>query len=213
LHIKEKKEAFYNRFYTLSTTDEDIIDYQQSYEGYYNLVKIGQKKGIVEKVAVGRIDLNIGAGLKKRMGGGLTDNTSKYVVDVNKLRNTNILEIRYRKNKHLVPVRPKMVSDEFKGIVLHKLETGEFHEEAYNALSNQEHDYFNQIAKYIEIDSLELTQNENIMKRWEIIKGQLLSGNDNAELKKEAKKFLLHFFQTGTIKKKDMEAAIVSLDL
>lgn len=214
LNVKEKKQAFYNLFYKVCTGDSDLIDYQQDYTGYANLVKIGQKKGIVEQVTVGQIDLNIGAGLKqKRMGGGLPDNSSKYVVDINKLRNTNFLDIRYRKNKHLVPIRPRIVSDTFKGIVLHKLETGEFHEEAYNTLSNQEHDYFNQIAKYLEIDPLDLTEDENLMKRWEIIKGELLAGNDNKELKKEAKKFLLHFFQTGTIKKKDMETTIMSLDL
>jgi hypothetical protein len=135
----------------------------------------------------------------------------KYYIDRSKLKK-NVLEIRYVKNRHLIPVKPHVISAKLKNIIENHLQ-GEFKASDTYDLSAKEKHLLLMIAPYLNINKDDLDENDEYHDRFEVIRGSILAGNNNENIKKEARKYLLHAYQTGQINRMTYTTMIEELDL
>lgn len=137
---------------------------------------------------------------------------NKYYIDRSKL-NKNILEIRYVKNRHLIPVKPQVISSKFKSILESKLNNGNFNpKDTYELVPKEKH-LIQVIAPYLNIDKNDIDESDEYHQRFEVIRGSILAGNNNESIKKEARKYLLHAYKMGQINRMSYLTMIEELDL
>lgn len=135
----------------------------------------------------------------------------KYYIDRSKLKK-NVLEIRYVKNRHLIPVKPHVISAKFRNIIENHLQ-GEFKASDTYDLTAKEKHLLVMVAPYLNINKDDLDENNEYHDRFEVIRGSILAGNNNESIKKEARKYLLHAYQTGQINRMTYTTMIEELDL
>jgi hypothetical protein len=66
---------------------------------------------------------------------------------------------------------------------------------------------------YIRLDYNELDDDDAFNKRFEVIRGEILAGNSNSELKREARSYLLHALNTGRISRHNYTTILHDMDL
>lgn len=154
----------------------------------------------------------------KKRGSGITANehyiNEKYYINRAKLNN-GILEIRYVKNRHLVPVKLQTVSPLFRDMVLKHLDGHEATDKAsFAKLSDNEKHLFRSICKYIDVDGGSLPDPSDMMdKKAQLVFGELRAGNTNPEIKREAYVILRHAYLLGKISSSDFNAFIRNYNL
>jgi len=131
----------------------------------------------------------------------------KFLLDGDKLRN-NILRLIYEstggRNQSMPLVR---VSDDFKDLLMHIVDTKSFNERAFKRLSKEEREYMrkmlqrSEVQRILHIPDLEDEEEKDLKNRWEIITGEIEIGNDSPLLRKEAKEIIRHFVEKRTISK------------
>jgi hypothetical protein len=89
--------------------------------------------------------------------------------------------------------------------------------EDVNRLNDNEKNYLSQIAEKCDIDdrlkipSPQLTQIQSDINKFNILRGQLMAGNDNEEMIKEFKVLLLKLSNSGHIDKKESNEVMTML--
>jgi len=156
-----------------------------------------------------------GTGLKVKKPKHLRKNEKmihhKYFIDMKKLGGS-VLDIRYTKNRHMIPIKQQVLSGPMKGMV-EKLVGGEIDRNNYGKLTNIDKHLYRSLLKYFDQDPNDINDEDAFHDRFEVIKGEIASGNDNASLKKEAKAYLVHAMQIGMINRNTFNTLIVELDL
>lgn len=139
---------------------------------------------------------------------------NKYYVDKYKL-NKNILEIRYIKNRHLIPVKSSFISSLFKTMIEDVLNNVKPSFEKYKKLSRIEQNLFKNLIPYLGLDfeDFEDDEDNSFSKRFEIIRGEILAGNTNLAIRKEARQYLIHLYQTGKLSRSNYLTICDDLDL
>jgi hypothetical protein len=149
-----------------------------------------------------------GSGLLRRHDHKLND---KYFIDRNKLGN-GILEIRYNKNRHLTPIKSQYLSSHLKALITFATDHKTIDKSIYNRLTEQEKNLFRTLIPYLDIkDGGSI--NDGFHKEFEIIRGEILAGNDSKLLKRKAKTYLLHALQTGLISRHNYTSLVFELDI
>jgi hypothetical protein len=104
--------------------------------------------------------------------------------------------------------KPQPVSEVMKDFVLDLLETGKANQRVYDTIPIEERKLFERIATNAGIiNNLGLKQKslteEDIKdnERFELLKGEYLSGNNSATLLKELRKLVVKFMNSGKISK------------
>jgi hypothetical protein len=140
----------------------------------------------------------------------------KYVVNTNKLA-SNILDVRSQKGAQLAKYKQQQMSPQLAKSMKRIMSGRGIDEYDFNEMPLEDQNYLWNLAKDAHImDRLQLPtpkrckdgEEEN---RFEILKGQIMSGNDNKDLIKEFKTTLVRFSNDGRIKKS--EAREILLDL
>jgi hypothetical protein len=89
--------------------------------------------------------------------------------------------------------------------------------EDVNRLNDNEKNYLSQIAEKCDIDdrlkipSPKLTEIQSDINKFNILRGQLMAGNDNKEMVKDFKLLLLKLSNTGHIDKKESNEVMTML--
>ena len=173
----------------------------------------------------------LGAGLKKRVGrpkgSGLVkplseriDRTKgvsqgnthvpfgKYIINKNKLEN-DIVSFKHNKGYRIAGYPMKKVSSNFGGVMRTIAGGGIPKFEDFNRLSEEEKDYLHKVSEKAGIlDKLSIPQPskdklEQDIHEFEVMKGEILAGNDSPEVIKKFKLILLKLTKTGTIPKRE----------
>lgn len=135
----------------------------------------------------------------------------KYYVDMNKLQN-NILEIRYVRTRHLIPIKSQYITTPVKTLILKTLQEHKVDTKTYNSATESEKHLFRTLIPYLNLkDGGGL--NDGFQKEFEIIRGEILAGNDSKLLKRKAKAYLLQGLQTGLLSRHNYVNMIFELDL
>jgi hypothetical protein len=154
---------------------------------------------------------------KKILGSGLKSkhehhiNNKKYFINMKKLNN-NVLEIRYSSNRHLIPIKSQYISSNVKACIMDAMKKHTIDPQIFQKLTSVEKNLIRSLLKYFDIDD-ELDNDEAFNKRFEVIRGEILAGNNNIALKREAKEYLLHAMNTSKISRQNYINAIQELGI
>lgn len=188
-------------------------------------------RGLPSRYPVGRTILGYGLSLPKKvskpikvdMSRGLAYESApsyvafgKYVINPNKIA-SGVFDMKTMKGGLVVKYPTKMLSAKLSKMINRIIGGRMPDEEEFNEMDLNDQNFLFNLANDAKImDRLKLptpkrTKEGEETNRFEILKGQIISGNDNKELIKEFKQMLLKFSDEGKIKK--TEAREILLDL
>jgi hypothetical protein len=134
-----------------------------------------------------------GSGLKLKSNA--IHDLGKYYLEKNKFAN-NILELRYKKNKHLTEIKPIYLNHLMKSIITDMITKKQFNINDYHKLNEFDKNTVRLLNHKFGL-GINVHSNDNLDKRFEIIRGEIDAGNDNKALLREAKTYILHAIRTG----------------
>ena len=140
----------------------------------------------------------------------------KYKIDLKKLKGGK-LQFRSKKGYFVKGLENKQLTPNMK-IIIDKFISGQnIDYEDVDKLNDNEKNYLSQIAQKCDIDdrlkipSPQLTQIQSDINKFNILRGQLMAGNDNEEMIKEFKVLLLKLSNSGHIDKKESNEVMTML--
>ena len=133
-------------------------------------------------------------------------------IDGEKLRNNNILKLKYKSNNNAHPnLKFQRVSQTLSDI-LYDIIKGKYDERFYKLLNPMEKELvksFIKACKYnIDVDK---NESDEFNKNYEILYSQIMSGNDSKEIKSKLKEYTIYGLKTGRLSKIDATATLALL--
>ena len=163
--------------------------------------------------------VNFGVGMKRipikrKIGGGIAVQSTptyaefgKYAIHLPQLHNKNTLNIKYKSLGSIPTLKPITISDDFKDFILETLEKKSVNERALKKLPNHEVSYFERAvagAGLLETFKMKRSNTDEEKKdldRFNILRGELIAGNNSDKLVKELRSLIVKFLNTGRIHK------------
>jgi hypothetical protein len=155
------------------------------------------------------IKLKIGRGLSVKQEPTFQE-YGKYVIHIPMLMHNDLLNLKY---KSLGPI-PKFknhvaVSDIFKDFLLDVLSTGKPNKHMYSQIESNERKLFEEISigagvwQNFNMKRTTTNTDEDESKRFEILRGEILAGNNNNQVITEFRRLIIRFMNTGKIRKNE----------
>lgn len=138
-----------------------------------------------------------------------------YLIHVPSL-SKNRLNIKFPSLASHPKIPQRIVSDELVALITKILETGQMNAPLYAALPQQDKDFFDNLAHMCKIGGkLGIAKKENNadMQRFQIVRGEILSGNDAPQLIKELKHLTLKLVTEGKIPKRSAHDLLIEISL
>jgi hypothetical protein len=123
------------------------------------------------------------------------------------------LDIRYTKNRHQIPIKQQQLTPSMKKMVINLYTNKQIDHKLYQELSAIEQHLLRSLLPYFGLDKDDVDDIDSFHDRFEVIKGQILAGNDNKALKRECKAYLLHALNIGFINRSTFNNILQELDL
>ena len=164
---------------------------------------------------------------RKKFGHGISTATDspeyrefgRLIVNIPKLTD-GILRVLYASNGiNVAGIKSTHISPDFVDLIMTILDTEKFNPRLFDRLPISEKPLF---KKLIDIAKLKhklgannlVDENEKQqLQRWEIVRGEIESGNDNISLRKEAKKLISYFMKSGRLSKSEAYDLLIQLSL
>lgn len=133
----------------------------------------------------------------------------KYVLHIPHLVNNNTANFKYPSLGSIPSIKPLTVSDDYKDLILDVLQTGKLNKKELERLPQSEIKHFERVAVgagLVEQLGLKLGSTEEDKadsKRFELLRGEYLAGNNNQDLIKELRMLITKFINTGRIHKNE----------
>jgi hypothetical protein len=129
----------------------------------------------------------------------------KYIIHMPFLENDNVLNVKFQSMGSIPSIKPVTIDDNFKEFILDIMNNGCVNQQHYNSLTEAEKTYFHKIVKGAGLsNTLKFKQDDKIddkkdVKRLDILVGQIVAGNDNDKVFKEAKELIRKCVGNGSI--------------
>lgn len=176
--------------------------------------------------AIGATRIEGTAIIKKRIGKGLLPTQrdrymkfGKYTIHTPSL-DKGMINLKYNSLTSLDKIQPKYVSNKFIDIINAILEDeNNFNKQDYNELEEEERKYFDKIITTCHLNKTighktEINRTDiEELRRFEILKGELISGNNAPQLLKELKKYILKFINDGRLSKMNGQSLLYEISL
>jgi len=189
---------------------------EEDFEGLRNF-GLGLKRSLNKRVIIGR-----GLGLVQEEPRYV--NFGKFVLHYSQLKNNN-LNLKYRSLGGIPQIKPTKISNKFRDFLIDLIENKKISKMGYNMLDDKERKYFKKIIKFSQLDRTlglkddtedqeESDDDDDVkekMKRWELVKGQYMAGNNANSVKEELIKMIYEFTIGGQISKEEGEDLLISL--
>ena len=138
----------------------------------------------------------------------------KYRVNIPKLKE-NVLSISTLKKSH---VKTNLVGDKVKDILLDYKDHGKFNISLYNELEKEQKLILDQLLKQSGMDDhlgIRIKDEElpRLIDRYELLRGQVLSGNDAMEVRKELRNVVLRLVKLNKLPMKQSYELLLELAL
>lgn len=138
----------------------------------------------------------------------------KYRISVRRLKE-NILSITTEKKS---PVSSTIVTDAIKNILLDFRDLGKFNINTYSNLKGNEKQILDHLLKSSGMDDvigIRIRDDElsDLIDRYELLRGQILAGNDATEVRKELKHVVLRLVRLGKLPVKKSHDLLLELAL
>jgi hypothetical protein len=167
---------------------------------------------------------------KKQTGKGITKEDKEinhrmfgnYKINIPKLK-ANILHVAYKCGSPVRNIQARYISDEFKDFIENFLETNKFNESIYKNLSDAEKKHFFDVVHMhgsgiykqmdIKLKNPFYQEEQNDMRRFEILRSEIEAGNDNRDMIKELKSLILKLSKSGKISRREAMQTIEELTI
>lgn len=133
----------------------------------------------------------------------------KYVINLHHLENQDILNVKYKNCLGAVPsFKPTAVSDIYRDFLIDLLDTSKPNTRVYNQIGDEERKHFEKLAtnagvfKGMGLPKTVIDDDEKMVKRFELLRGEIQAGNNNAKLLDETRKLVVKLMNADRIKKK-----------
>ncbi|NBP02410.1 MAG: hypothetical protein EBU90_20295, partial [Proteobacteria bacterium] len=140
----------------------------------------------------------------------------KYVIHLPSLKK-NIINLKYPSLASIPQIKQQLVNKDLRDFIEDALENGDINKVLYEKLKTEDKKLFNKLCKMAGIDdSLKLdrgydSEDDEEVKRFELVKGELIAGNDAPEIIHEMKSLLLKFMSEGKIPKNQAHDLLVHI--
>lgn len=147
------------------------------------------------------------------MGGGIEPQKTeryqqlgRYVIHMPSLKK-GVLNVKYPSRATIHGLPQRLISQDLTDFILDLLEVGRMNSKLYEKLSTDDKSLFNKVANMAHINETLGIKNEvgeaerDMLKRFELVRGEVVAGNNNAQLLKELKQLTLHMVGNGLISK------------
>ena len=178
-----------------------------------------EKSGFGLKAKNGRIRTKkIGAGVKYEPE-PLYRQLGKYVINVQQLKERDILNVKFPSLGRIPQFKPTPISDIMKEFILELLDTGKVSNRIYEQIPIDERQLFERIATGAGIlNALKLkrtisNEDKEDNDRFVLLKGEYLAGNNSVALLKELRKLVVKFMSQGKISKNDGMNLLIELSV
>jgi len=131
----------------------------------------------------------------------------KYAIHYGQLVNNDILNVKYKSLGGIPQFKPVAISDVFKDFLIDLLDTGKVNNRTYEQVPMEERKLFERIATgagiihNLKIKKTITNQDAEDNKRFELLKGEYLAGNNSNAVLKELRRFVIKFMNEGKITK------------
>jgi hypothetical protein len=155
----------------------------------------------------GRPPVKIGKGIDVAIPQDTYKTFGKHLIHYPSLRDDFKLSIKYpSRSKNVGKV--KVVSPEYRELLMDMLERGVLSDRMYDKLVNEEKEHFNQAVKASGLmETIKLKpideDKKDLVERFKVLRGQFIAGNNAPTLIKELRSVILHFMEKGQIQKQD----------
>ena len=155
----------------------------------------------------GRPAVKIGKGIDVAIPQDTYKTFGKHLIHYPSLRDDYKLSIKYpSRSKNVGKV--KVVSPEYRELLMDMLERGVLSDRMYDKLVNEEKEHFNQAVKASGLmETIKLKpiheDKKDLVERFKVLRGQFIAGNNAPTLIKELRSVILHFMEKGQIQKQD----------
>ena len=123
------------------------------------------------------------------------------------LENENVLNLKFPSMGSIPTLKPVNIDDNFKDFIIDILDSGKVNQKHYDKLTYSEKAHFNKIVKGAGLsNALKFKADDNIddkkdLKRIDILVGEIIAGNDNDKVKKEAITLIKQCVSNGSMPK------------
>ena len=151
-----------------------------------------------------------GKGLrKKRFGRGMLPrnprkkelNDGKFILDMDKLKN-NILSVSYASCRAIIPsLKKEHVSNDVKNIIT-DIVNGNYNANLFNKMKQDDQRLVSTFVRATKIPDIDMTEFDTAYQNhYEILVGEIASGNNNPTIKRELKEYILRAVSENLIPK------------
>ena len=133
-------------------------------------------------------------------------------IDGEKLRNNNILKLKYKSNNNAHPnLKFQRVSQTLSDI-LYDIIKGNYDERFTKLLNPMEKELLKAFIKACRYNiNVNSSETDEFNKNYEILYSQIMSGNDSKEIKSKLKEYTIYGLKTGRLSKIDATATLALL--
>jgi hypothetical protein len=127
----------------------------------------------------------------------------------------NILNLKYKSLTGIAKMPIQNISSDLKLFIEDVINTGKVNKTLFNKLEKSDKDLFYKIAKLSDID-MDFDYDDGTkeeLERYNLVKGQILAGNNNSEILKEMQYLIIKFMNSGLLPKQESTNLLYQLSI
>jgi hypothetical protein len=143
----------------------------------------------------------------------------KYAIHIPQLEQQDLLNVKYKSLGQIPKFKPIPVSDVFRDFILDLLENGKPNGRVYTQIPTDERKYFEEMSigagvwNSLGLKRTTTSTDEEESKRFELLRGEYLAGNNNPKVISELRKLVVKMMNDGRIRKTQGVELLMELSL
>lgn len=170
-------------------------------------------KGITPKIR-----MKVGRGLAVKQTPSYRE-YGKYAIHIPQLEQQDILNVKYKSLGQIPKFKPIPVSDVFRDFILDLLENGKPNARVYTQIAPEERKFFEEMSigagvwNGLGLKRTTTSTDEEENKRFEILRGEYMAGNNNPKVISELRKLVVKMMNDGRIRKNQGVELLMELSI
>jgi hypothetical protein len=133
----------------------------------------------------------------------------KYVIHMGHLLDKNVANFKYPSLGSIPSIKPFTIGEDYKDFILDTLDNQKPNERLFNKLTQEEQRHFERVvsgAGLVDVFKLKRTrtaQEKNDTERFELLRGEVMAGNNSEKVLKELRGLIVRFINEGRIHQRE----------
>ena len=143
----------------------------------------------------------------------------KYAIHIPQLEQQDLLNVKYKSLGQIPKFKPIPVSDVFRDFILDLLENGKPNGRVYTQIAPEERKFFEEMSigagvwNSLGLKRTTTSTDEEESKRFELLRGEYLAGNNNPKVISELRKLVVKMMNDGRIRKSQGVELLMELSI